>query len=238
MKKILLTGYKGGIGNKVIELLSKDYIFINLVRENDHFQDKENLYFYKVNFESWDHIEVVLSSILNTHGQIDGIIHTAGNDFLSPLSFTNEKKMKDLYSIHVFFTIALISLSLKKKILSTNSSIVLFSSLAAHKPSPGHSIYASAKGALEGFLPTASSELIKKNIRLNIIVPGIVKTKMSENYLSKMSNEQVNELKKTYPLDFVEPIDVINLISFLISEKSSKITGQKFIIDGGNSVYF
>lgn len=238
MKKILLTGFKGGIGSKVIELLSNDYIFINLVRETDHFQDKRNLYFHNLNFESWDDIERVLNAILNSYGQIDGIINAAGNDFLSPLSFTNENKMKDLYSIHVFFTIALISLSLKNKVLSNNSSIVLFSSLAAHKPSPGHSIYASAKGALEGFLPTASNELIKKGIRLNMIVPGIVETKMSENYISKMTNEQVNNLKKTYPLGFVQTNDVIDLINFLISNKSSKITGQKFFIDGGNSIYF
>jgi NAD(P)-dependent dehydrogenase (short-subunit alcohol dehydrogenase family) len=238
VKKILLTGYKGGIGSKVVELLSQEYTFINLIRESDHYEDNNNLHFYNVNFESWSDIEGTIHKIIDKHGQINGIIHAAGNDFLAPLSFTNEKKVKDLFSIHVFFTIALISLALKKKLLSTNSSVVLFSSLAAHKPSPGHSIYASAKGALEGFLPTASNELIKKGIRMNMIVPGIVKTKMSENYLSKMTSEQIQNLSNSYPLGFIEPIDIVNMISFLISEKSSKVTGQKFIIDGGNSIYF
>jgi NAD(P)-dependent dehydrogenase (short-subunit alcohol dehydrogenase family) len=237
-KKILLTGFTGGIGSEIIRILSNDYIFINLARKITNSEINPLNSHYNLDFNSIEQLEKVIDTILIDHGNIDGIIHTAGNDFLSPLSYTNEIKMKDLFNIHVFFTISLISLAMRKKLLKSNSSIILFSSLSAHKASPGHGVYASAKGALEGFLPTASNELSKKSIRLNVIVPGIVKTKMANNYLGKLSEDQLNQLKNSYPFGFIEPVDIVNLVSFLLSDKSLKITGQKFIIDGGNSIFF
>lgn len=234
-KLILLTGVSGGIGGAIFNRLSETYEFISLVRENSNFSSKIKNYI--VDFNSWDSIDKVVQQIIKDVGYIDGFIHAAGNDIMAPLSMINEKMFNDLYSIHAFFPIKFLSIALKRKFLNSGSSVILFSSLAAHQPSPGHSLYASAKGSIEGFLPTASNELIRKGIRINLISPGIVETKMAKQYLDKLSEEQLDQLKKSYPLGFINTLDISNLVEFLISDKSLKITGQNYLIDGGNLIH-
>ena len=234
-KLIILTGISGGIGSGIINKLCDTYNFIGLVRETSN--QNQNIKNYVVNFNSWKSIEEVIQQISLDFGHIDGFVHAAGNDILAPLSLINEKMFDDLFAIHAYFPIKFLSISLKRKLFNNSSSVILFSSLAAHKPSPGHSLYASAKGAIEGFLPTASNELLRRGIRLNLISPGIVETKMSKQYLDKLTEDQFNQLKSSYPLGFIQTNDVVLLVDFLLSDKSSKITGQNYFIDGGNLIH-
>jgi len=234
-KIIILTGVSGGIGSEIFNQLCNNYDFISLVRENSTRINK--LKNYNVDFGSWKSIEEVIQQIIIDIGQIDGFVHAAGNDIMAPLSLINEKMFDDLFSIHTYFPIKFLSISLKRRLFKSNSSVILFSSLAAHIPSPGHSLYASAKGSLEGFLPTASNELIRKGIRINLISPGVVETKMSKFYLDKLSEDQLNQLKSSYPLGFIQSKDIAHFVEFLLSDKSSKITGQNYYIDGGNLIH-
>ncbi|HOX66124.1 MAG TPA: SDR family oxidoreductase, partial [Thermotogota bacterium] len=66
------------------------------------------------------------------------------------------------------------------------------------------------------------------------IAPGIVKTSMSEGFLSKMTVDQVRALEDTYPLGFGEPEDVAWMIEFLLSPRSRWVSGKTFLIDGGH----
>ena len=76
-------------------------------------------------------------------------------------------------------------------------------------------------------------ELAPKHIRVNLVSPGTVMTKMIENALTNMEEEQRNKRLNEYPLGFGTAEDIANIVIFLLSDKSKWITGSNIIIDGG-----
>lgn len=61
---------------------------------------------------------------------------------------------------------------------------------------------------------------------------------MTDGFLKRTSQDQMENLKQQYPLGFGNPVQIANLIEFLISEKSDWVTGQKYHIDGGHMIHF
>ncbi len=117
--------------------------------------------------------------------------------------------------------------------MSDSSSVVFFSSIAAVRGFKNHTAIASAKSALIGLSNSLAADYAPK-IRFNTISPSLSVSKMS-NFM--VSNEKVAEgIGKLHPMSRLGTGDDIgNLASFLISEKSSWITGQNFQVDGGRS---
>lgn len=100
----------------------------------------------------------------------------------------------------------------------------------------GHSAYASAKGAIEGYLAPAAAELMEKGIRINEVCFGPVKTPMAAGWMDKLTEEGMRKLMESYPLGIGETDDAANLICFLLSDQSKWINGQIITADGGHSV--
>ena len=93
--------------------------------------------------------------------------------------------------------------------------------------------YVVSKHALNGACKTLAIELGKKNIRVNAISPGFIKTKLTEKNLS---NQEIKNIKKAIPLgDLGKPDDIAHLTSFLISKKGRYINGTNIVVDGGYS---
>ena len=167
-------------------------------------------------------------------GPLDGFVYCAGAQKTLPLAMTKPAAVQELFTLNTFAAMELVRCFSKVGFVRAGASFVLLSSLAPHESSPGKSAYAASKAALEGFVASASTELMQKNIRLNAIAPGIVKTSMSEGFLSKMTVDQVRALEDTYPLGFGEPEDVAWMIEFLLSPRSRWVSGKTFLIDGGH----
>lgn len=236
---IIVTGATGGIGREITEkLIAKEYHIIAIGRKiellNEEFNRVDNIKYLEYDLNNLDGIPMLIKNIKKEFGPIGGFIHCAGFDKMAPLYLAKVKDTKNLFNIHVFAPMAICSQLNKKGVASNDCSVVLISSLASHEGAKGHTSYAAAKGALEGFLPSAASEMADKNIRLNIVVPGIVETKMSKSYIGKMDSEQIELMNRSYPLGIGSPTDVANCIEFLISDKSRWITGQKIFLDGGH----
>ena len=102
---------------------------------------------------------------------------------------------------------------------------MLISSQAAHEGAKGHTAYASAKGAVEGYLAPASAELIEKDMRINVVCPGPVRTVMSEEWIQRLYADE-EKLMKDYPLGMTEVGDVAELITWLLSDKARRVSGQ------------
>ena len=116
---------------------------------------------------------------------------------------------------------------------SHQSSIVLFSSVAASMGMPFHTSVAAAKGAIEGFAKALAAEYAPK-IRVNVIAPSLTDTPLADKFL----NNDVKREKSAerHPLKRVGTTeDMAQMASFLLSEKSSWISGQIFHVDGGMS---
>ena len=241
MKYILITGATGGIGQAVIsDLLSMDYGICAVGRSNEKlrkvFGDNKNILFFESDLVTEESVVNLVKEVVDKVGPLSGLVHCAGFDKLSPLYLNKRKDIEALFNIHTYAAMDLCKMMAKKGNAAEGCSIVLISSMAAHEGAKGHSAYAAAKGALEGFLTPAASELADKKIRLNIVILGAIHTEMTMGYVSKMDEPQRQKFESSYPLGFIEPIQAIGAISFLISDKSNWITGQKLVIDGGHCI--
>ena len=97
--------------------------------------------------------------------------------------------------------------------------------------------YSVTKSALIGFTNSIAADFSKKNIRVNTICPGYVKTPLTEKFLNNLSETDLLELKEKHPLKgFGDSQDIANIVDFLLSEKSGWITGAIIPVDGGYSI--
>lgn len=178
----------------------------------------------------------LIAEVVRECGPIRGFVHAAGFDRMELLHLAKEETLERLFCIHAKVPILMCGRISKRGNYQENASFVMISSLSAHEGAIGHASYAAAKGALEGFIAPAAAELAKKRIRLNAVVLGVVKTPMSESWISNLDETQTNALMSSYPMGLGMPSDVASMICFLLSKESKWITGQKFILDGGHSI--
>ena len=116
---------------------------------------------------------------------------------------------------------------------SLQASVVFFSTVAVQLGMPFHSSIAMAKGAVEGLAKSLAAEYAPK-IRVNCVAPSITETPLSEKLVN--TNEKKEVAGNRHPLKRIGTTeDIANTVKFLLSNKSSWITGQLFHVDGGLS---
>uniref|UniRef100_A0A2K5IKT6 Dehydrogenase/reductase 4 n=1 Tax=Colobus angolensis palliatus TaxID=336983 RepID=A0A2K5IKT6_COLAP len=111
-------------------------------------------------------------------------------------------------------------------------SVVIVASIAAFSPFPGLSPYNVSKTALLGLTKTLAVELAPRNIRVNCLAPGLIKTSFSR--MLWMDKEKEERMKETLQIRRLgEPEDCAGIVSFLCSEDASYITGETVVVGGG-----
>jgi NAD(P)-dependent dehydrogenase (short-subunit alcohol dehydrogenase family) len=99
----------------------------------------------------------------------------------------------------------------------------------------GKVAYCASKSALISGVKAMALELSSKKIRCNTVLPGMIMTEMAEEMFRTLPQSSVDNIISSHPLGLGKPEDVANLAVFLLSDKSSWITGSDFVIDGGYS---
>jgi NAD(P)-dependent dehydrogenase (short-subunit alcohol dehydrogenase family) len=115
-------------------------------------------------------------------------------------------------------------------------SVVIVSSVLATSPSPGRfdtHAYAAAKGAANSYVTTLAAYYADDDIRVNAIAPGLVRTPMSARAAADPDTVEYSVRKQRLAGGFLEPVDIANTAVFLLSDESSRITGQIIAVDGG-----
>ena len=164
---------------------------------------------------------------------IDGLAYCVGSIQLKPFHrFTEEDFIRD-YELQVLGAVKVIQEILPKLKQSSSPSIVLFSTVAVQTGFTFHSLVSASKGAIEGLTKALAAELSPK-IRVNCIAPSITQTPLAGTLLN--TEEKITANGQRHPLGRIgQPNDIAELAAFLLSEKSSWITGQIMHIDGGIS---
>ena len=226
MKNILLIGGSYGIGLAIAkELQYENKVFI-ASRTNENLTD---LHITHIPFDA-------LNDTLDTSQLpevIDGLVYCPGSINLRPFRGLKPESFEADMQINFISLVKVIQTVLPNLTASNQSSIVLFSSVAASMGMPFHTSVAAAKGAIEGFAKALAAEYAPK-IRVNVIAPSLTDTPLADKFLN-------NEVKKEksaerHPLKRVGTSDdMAQMASFLLSEKSSWISGQIFHVDGGMS---
>ncbi|MBN7774063.1 SDR family NAD(P)-dependent oxidoreductase [Clostridium aminobutyricum] len=240
-KWIIVTGASSGIGKSTVcKLLESGFGIIATARE---VQALEVLYRNQedVKIIPWDLSDVATikdySKLVKEHAAVSGLLHCAGIQATTPIHLMKTEKLQEIFYINTFAAMMLVSQFSKKGMVDEEgASFVMVSSLAAHEGAFGKAMYAASKGALEGFVKASAPELAEKKIRINAVAPGVVQTRMVEQYFAQLTKEQKQATLGAYPLGLGQPEDVAEMAVFLLSEKSRWITGQTIVVDGGHTV--
>lgn len=226
MKNILLIGGSYGIGLAIAkELQYENKVFI-ASRTNENLTD---LHITHIPFDA-------LNDTLDTNQLpevIDGLVYCPGSINLRPFRGLKPESFEADMQINFISLVKVIQTVLPNLTASNQSSIVLFSSVAASMGMPFHTSVAAAKGAIEGFAKALAAEYAPK-IRVNVIAPSLTDTPLADKFLNndvkKEKSAERHPLKRVGTSD-----DMAQMASFLLSEKSSWISGQIFHVDGGMS---
>jgi NAD(P)-dependent dehydrogenase (short-subunit alcohol dehydrogenase family) len=235
-KRILITGASSGIGQATAQVVaSRGGIPILLGRNIQRLEETKNLILKKgygcgeiisddLSTEAF--IELAIAKIT---APIDGVVFSAGISRPMPLHLAGYEYLLQTLSINTLSPFVMLGKLQKKRLLNLKASVVFLSSIAAVTGTKGTFAYAASKGALNGAIRALSDELAKKQMRINVVSPAVVKT----NIWSQEQDGYLEEQAKKYPLGLASAEDIAATIVFLLSESSMTITGENIVIDSG-----
>ena len=221
MRTILIIGGSKGIGNAIIKSLVKDNIIINLSRTAPE-ELHDNLTHYNCD---------ILTDVLPEIAEIDVLIYCPGSINLKPISRLKLDDFRNDFEINVIGAVKAIQHYLPSLKKGNNSSVLLFSTVAAKLGMPFHASVAAAKSAVEGLTKSLGAELAP-TIRVNAIAPTVTDTDLASKLLR--NERMIANITERHPLKkYLKPNEVADLATFLISDKASSISGQIFELDCG-----
>ena len=226
MKNILLIGGSYGIGLAIAkELQFENNVYI-ASRSNENLADVKATH---IAFDATT--DTIDTSQLPT--VIDGLVYCPGSINLRPFKGLKPEAFETDLQINFISLVKVIQSVLPNLLASEQASIVAFSSVAATMGMPFHTSVAASKGAIEGFAKALAAEYAPK-IRVNVIAPSLTDTPLADKFLNNETKQEKSA--ERHPLKrFGKPEDSAQMASFLLSDKSSWISGQIFHIDGGMS---
>ena len=225
MSTFLVVGGSSGIGLELTNQLAAAGHTVHATYNTHAIASLGNIYYHPLN---------VLDENINLDflpASIEGIVYCPGAISLRPFNrIPTDDFIKD-YTLQVVGAVKVIQAALPKLKESKNGSIVLFSTVAVQVGLNFHSLVASSKGAIEGITKALAAELAP-TIRVNCIAPSLTNTPLAASLLN--SDQKIEANAQRHPLKRVgTPLDIANAVEFLLTDKSSWVTGQILSIDGG-----
>lgn len=223
-KNILLIGGSSGIGLATAKLLTESHEVYIASRSSDSLT---GLDIHHLPFD----VTTNDLSTLDLPAELSGLVYCPGSINLRPFKGLKPEAFETDFQINVMGFVKSLQAVLPK--LTTNSSVVLYSTVAVKVGMPFHASVAASKGALEGLGKSLAAELAPKT-RVNIIAPSITNTPLADRFLN--NEAKMEKSAQRHPLKRVgEASDIAAMTRFLLSDDSSWMTGQILGLDGGMS---
>jgi len=225
-KNILLIGGSTGIGFETAKRLQNDYNVIVASRQEGKLSEL-NVTHHPFDVLNDDITELDLPDVLH------GLLYLPGTINLKPFKMLRPNIFEEDMKVNFFKLVETTQGVLSKLKEAEQASIVYISTVAVQTGMPFHTSVASAKGAIEGFARSLAAEYAP-GFRVNVIAPSLTNTPLADKLLG---NEKKKEkMDARHPLKRVaEASDISEMTSYLLTEKSSWMTGQVIGLDGGMS---
>lgn len=226
MKNYLIIGASSGIGKALAETLIAEGA---QVFGTYHQTSPDNSRVHFISFNAQED-ELPLDELPEV---LDGIAYCPGSINLRPFARIKAEAFVSDYELQVVGAIKVLQTVLPLLKKSEQASVLLFSTVAVQSGFPFHSQVAASKGAIEGLTRSLAAELAPK-IRVNAIAPSLTNTPLAAKLLS--SDEKIQANAERHPLKKIgEAQDIAHMGAFLLSDKSSWVSGQILSVDGGMS---
>ena len=235
-KNIIVTGASGGIGFSIIEKLNNNGANIlatgtKIDKLEDLKKKFENIKILKFDISNSDKIDDFIESATNDlGGSLDCLINNAGvtqDNLAIRMSFEEWKKVIDVNLSSVFL---LSKFAIKKMLKNKSGKIVNITSVVGHTGNVGQANYTASKAGIVAMSKSFAIEYAKKNININCISPGFIKTNMTDKLDEKFKEVIISKIPSAR---LGEPNDVANAVVFLCSDQSSYINGETLHVNGG-----
>ena len=235
-KNIIVTGASGGIGNSIVKKLNESGA--NILASGTRIEKLEelksqfkNIKILKFDISQSDKIEDFIENATNElGGNLECIVNNAGitqDNLAIRMSLDEWKKVID---INLTSTFLLSKFAIKKMLKNKFGKIINITSVVGHTGNLGQSNYTASKAGIVAMSKSLAIEYAKKNININCISPGFIKTAMTEKIDEKFKEIIVSKIPSAR---LGEPEDVANAVIFLASNQSDYINGETLHVNGG-----
>ena len=235
-KKIIITGASGGIGNSIVQKFSDCGASIlatgTRIEKLEEIKSKfKNVSIIKFDISQNDKIEEFIENATSElGGSLDCIVNNAGltqDNLAIRMSLDEWKKVID---VNLTSTFLLSKFAIKKMLKNKSGKIINITSVVGHTGNLGQSNYTASKAGIIAMSKSLAIEYAKKNININCVSPGFIKTAMTDKIDEKFKELIVSKIPSA---KLGEPEDVANAVLFLASDQSNYINGETIHVNGG-----
>ena len=235
-KNFIVTGATGGIGNSIIKKLDKEGANIlasgtKLEKLEDLKKEFKNIKILKFDISQSDQIENFIENASSKLGaSLDCIINNAGITQDNLAIRMNIDEWKKVIDVNLTSTFLMCKFAIKKMLKTKKGKIINITSVVGHTGNLGQANYTASKAGIIAMSKSLAIEYAKKNINVNCISPGFIKTAMTDKIEEKFRDIIVSKIPSAR---LGEPEDIANAVLFLASCQSDYINGETLHVNGG-----
>ncbi|AXJ01538.1 3-oxoacyl-[acyl-carrier-protein] reductase [Cyclonatronum proteinivorum] len=239
-KSVLVTGGTRGIGKAIVLELAKagaDVAFTyarsaeaaETVKKEVESLGKKALS-YQADAADATRAEEVIGDIVKTWGKLDVLVNNAGITKDTLIMRMNEQQWDDVITTNLKSVFNYSKHAVRPFMKAGAGSVINIGSVVGLSGNAGQTNYAASKAGIIGFSKSLAKELASRNIRVNVIAPGYIKTEMT----GQLSDKVMDSIKASIPMGEAGDVqDIAAGVIFLASDASRYITGETIRIDGG-----
>ena len=230
-KTAIIIGASSDIGKAIAKKFASNGYSLALTYNKTDLEFDFDFKKYKVDITNASEISNTFAQIEKDFKYIDTLVVCSGIAQKRALIFdTTDEEIDNLIDTNLNGVIKCVKNFVKIVSNKNPANIVLLGSFVEKNGCSCESVYSACKGGLSTFARSLSSELGNLDIRINVVAPGFIDTKMNNN----LNDEEKAEIANMTPLKRLgTPQDIANAVDFLSSENASFITGQTLFVDGG-----
>ena len=234
-KKVIITGATGGIGNSLVKKFndSGSIVLATGTKEEklNNLKSKfNNIQIEKFNLDEHKNIESFMDVASNKLGGLDILVNNAGITSDNISIRLTEENWKKVLDINLTSTFLMCKFAIKKMLKNKSGKIVNITSIVGHTGNLGQANYSASKAGIVAFSKSLAIEYAKKNININCVSPGFIKTEMTDKIKEEFKKMLISKIPSG---DLGTGEDVSNCVAFLASDMAKYINGETIHVNGG-----
>ena len=234
-KKVLITGATGGIGNYLVKKFSdlgSELVATGTNEEklNKLKNDFKGIHIEKFKLDEHHKIEEFVNKIYEKLGGLDVLVNNAGITLDNLSIRLSEENWKKVLDINLTSTFLMCKHAIKKMLKNKSGKIINITSIVGHTGNLGQANYSASKAGIVAFSKSLAIEYAKKNININCVSPGFIKTEMTDKISEEFKKTLINKIPSG---NLGTGEDVSNCVVFLASEMANYINGETIHVNGG-----